>query len=135
MILARFSLIAVAIAFLFFGVWLVVRPEDVAGLGIVLPSETAQVEIRAMYGGFEIGLGLFFVLAVTRSSWHRPALMLQAISLASLGLTRLISTLLASSPHPLLYIFAALEITAAVIGFIAYRGLGTYRRRAATEPS
>jgi hypothetical protein len=126
--LARFSLAATSFAFFVFGCWLLVQPEGVAGLGIHLPSDTAKVEIRSMYGGFEIGLGIFFLLAVMRSSWHRPALMLQAIALASLGSTRLITTLLASNPHPLLYWFAALELAAALIGGIAYQRLGTYRR-------
>jgi hypothetical protein len=126
--LTRFSLAATSSAFFVFGCWLLVQPEGLSGLGIYLPSDTAKVEIRSMYGGFEIGLGMFFLLAVMRPSWHRPALMLQAITLACLGSTRLITTLLASNPHPLLYWFAALELTAALIGGIAYQRLGTYRR-------
>jgi hypothetical protein len=126
--LARFSLGATSFAFFFFGCWLLVQPDGLAGVGIFLPTETARIEIRSMYGGFEIGLGIFFLLSVMRPSWHRPALMLQAISLASLGFTRLVTTIIADNPNPVMYWFCALELMAAAIGSFAYRRMGTYRR-------
>ena len=123
MTLARFSLIATAIAFLFFGFWLLIQPEGLAILGVQLPTESAKIEIRAMYGGLEIGIGIFFLLSAFRPAWYAAALMLQTMSLGALGLTRLIATILADAPHQLLFVFCALELFAALIGFIAYRRL------------
>jgi len=118
---ARFSLAATALAFFFFGVWLLVQPEALGRLGIQLPTDSAKVEIRAMYGGFEIGIGAFFLLALRQPQWYRPALLLQTLALAGLGLTRLVAALVAVAPHPMLFAFCALELIGALMGAVAYR--------------
>ena len=118
---ARFSLAATALAFFFFGIWLLIQPDALGQLGIQLTTESARVEIRAMYGGFEIGIGAFLVLALRRPQWYRPALLFQTLSLAGLGLARLVAALLAAAPHPMLFAFCALELIGALVGAIAYR--------------
>jgi hypothetical protein len=121
MTFARFSLAATALAFFFFGTWLLIQPEALGQLGIQLPTDSARVEIRAIYGGFEIGIGAFFLLALRHPQWYRPALLLQTLSLAGLGLTRLFAALLAVEPHPMLFAFCALELIGALVGALAYR--------------
>ena len=121
--LARFSLGATSLAFFIFGFWLLVAPQALGDIGIQLATPSAQVEIRAMYGGFEIGMGVFFLLAAMRPEWFRPALVLQVVSLLGLGGTRLITLLMTPGADRLMYFFAGLELFAVVIGFIALKRL------------
>ena len=121
--LARFSLGATSLAFFIFGFWLLIAPQALGDVGIQLATPSAQVEIRAMYGGFEIGMGVFFLLAALRSEWFRPALVLQVVSLLGLGGTRLVTLLLTSGADRMLYFFAGLELLAVGIGWIALKRL------------
>jgi hypothetical protein len=121
--LARFSLGATSLAFFIFGFWLLIAPEALAKIGIQLANDSAKVEIRAMYGGFEIGMGVFFLLAAMRPEWFRPALVLQVVSLLGLGGVRLVTLLMAPDADRLLYLFAGLELVAVVIGYLALRRL------------
>jgi hypothetical protein len=123
MSLARFSLGATSLAFFCFGVWLLIAPQALGDIGIQLATESAKVEVRAMYGGFEIGMGVFFLLAAMRPGWFRPALVLQVVSLLGLGGVRLISLVMTRGADQILYFFAGLELLAVVIGYVALKRL------------
>ena len=56
-------LLSIGLTYLVFGVWLLIHPSALDGYGIVLESATARADMRATYGGFEIGVGLFFLCA------------------------------------------------------------------------
>ena len=121
--LPRLSLRLAALALAGFGVALLVRPALMGTLGIELGRPAAATEIRAFYGGLELGLALFFALASTRDAWLRPALFAQAASLGGIVLARLIGMALDGSAEPLILLFAAVEGTGAVLGALALRGL------------
>jgi hypothetical protein len=62
---ARFSLIMIAMIYLIFGIMFFIDPAACSkGLGFVNLSPEALIEIRAVYGGLEIalGLGILFLL-------------------------------------------------------------------------
>ena len=71
--LAKLALLAAAIGFFGFGIALFIAPElmESAGLSIVDPA--GRIEIRAFYGGIELGLAMFFVIALKRE-WILPGL-------------------------------------------------------------
>ena len=50
MTLSQFALGAGALTFAFFGVWLLLNPRALKGVGIVVDNAAARTEIRAMYG-------------------------------------------------------------------------------------
>ncbi|WDE98994.1 DUF4345 family protein [Lentisphaera profundi] len=63
--IARFSLLMIATIYLCFGIMFFVDPASFSkGLGFVNLSPEALIEIRAIYGGLEvaIGLGIIFLL-------------------------------------------------------------------------
>ncbi|SOD03397.1 protein of unknown function [bacterium JGI 053] len=121
--LPRVSLRLAALAFAGFGVALLVRPALLGSLGIELGRPAAATEIRAFYGGLELGLAVFFALASTRDDWLRPALYAQAASLGGIVLARLIGFVVDGSAEPLLLLFAAVEATGVVLGAVALRRL------------
>ena len=123
MSLPRLALRLAALAFAGFGVALLVRPELIGALGLELGRPAAATEIRAFYGGLELGLALFFGLASTRDAWLRPALFAQAASLGGIVLARLIGLALDGSAEPIILLAGAAEGTGAVLAVIALRGL------------
>src|SRR3954465_15395605 len=100
--LPRVSLRLAALAFAGFGVALLVRPALLGALGIELGRPAAVTEIRAFYGGLELGLAGFFAAASTRDEWLRPALFAQAASLGGIVLARMIGLALDGSAEPLI---------------------------------
>jgi hypothetical protein len=123
MTLPRLSLRLAALAFAGFGVALLVRPALLGVLGVELSRGAAATEIRAFYGGLELGLALFFALASTRDAWLRPALFAQSAALGGIVLARLIGMVVDGSAEPLVLLFLAVEGTGAVLGAAAYRSL------------
>lgn len=121
--LPRLSLRLAAFGFAGFGVALLVRPTLLGALGIELGGAAAVTEIRAFYGGLELGLAAFFALASTRDTWLRPALFAQAASLGAIVLARLAGMAVDGSAEPLILLFAAAEGTGALLAIAALRKL------------
>ncbi|HEX8904439.1 MAG TPA: DUF4345 domain-containing protein [Longimicrobiaceae bacterium] len=121
--LARISLVLAALAFAGFGVALLVRPTLLGILGVQLPTPAAATEIRAFYGGLELGLAAFFFIASRRDAWVRPALFAQAAGMGGIVLARIAGIAVDGSAEPLVLLFGALEASGAILGLIALRRL------------
>jgi len=122
--LARLSLIAAALGLVAFGAALLVRPSLLGIVGVELARPAASTEIRAFYGGLELGLAAFFFAAARRDTWLRPALFAQAAGLGGIVVARLLGMLADGGAEPMLFLFAAVEGSGALLGLIALRRLG-----------
>ena len=115
------------LGFLGFGIVLLCWPDmALPGLGIKALSDQAQAEIRAMYGGLEIGLG---VLLLTCFSSERQIFGLQ-LSLASyggLGIARLLSMLAIGVATPFLWVALIWEGVIALLALLALRNKARVR--------
>lgn len=89
----RFALIVLWLAglgFLGFGLWLLVDPVGgLAGVDIEGTTAAGVVELRAFYGGLEVGLGLFLIACAQRPGWREAGLWLVLLGNLGIGLTRL----------------------------------------------
>jgi hypothetical protein len=121
--LPRLSLRLTALVFAAFGVALLVQPSLLEALGIELGRPAAVTEIRAFYGGLELGLAAFFALASTREEWLRPALVAQAVVLGGILLARLAGIVADGSAETLILLFAAVEAVGAGLAWAALRTL------------
>jgi hypothetical protein len=84
-----------ALGFLVFGVWLLADPVTALGkIGIRADSATGLVELRAFYGGMEIGLGLFLAACVARPGWQDAGLWLVLLANGGAGLARVLAIVL-----------------------------------------
>jgi hypothetical protein len=115
-------LAATGAVFLALGLAFLVDPERMAAIvGIVARHPKPSTEVRAMYGGLEIGLGSFFLVASVRLRWIRAALAAQSLVLGSLCLGRLIGMALTNPSDRTMLSFALFEATGALIGLLAFR--------------
>ena len=84
-----------AILWLPYGIFCFFQPGalvEIAGVSAV--STTANVELRAMYGGLQAAIGIFAALAVFQEGLQRPALLTLAFLCAGLGSARLLGAVL-----------------------------------------
>ena len=86
--LARAYLAFLALVFLGLGVWFLLDPGAGALVGLTPSEGTGRAELRAMYGGLDLGIGAFLAWGAIRASWARPALALGALALLGLACGR-----------------------------------------------
>ena len=126
MTLSKIALLTAAAGFAGFGVACTIKPEQMLRGADVRPrTARGTTELRAMYGGMELGLGAFFVVAALKPGWQRPALAAQALGLGALAATRLGGIL---SDEPRGKLMSALCIAegaaAAIAGIALAKGSG-----------
>jgi len=84
-----------ALVWLPYGLYCFLRPEFLAeAAGIVASSTTANTELRAMYGGLQMGIGLLAAAAILAPSLCRPALVTVAFLCTGLATTRAVGVVL-----------------------------------------
>jgi hypothetical protein len=84
-------LILAGAGFLGFGLWLIVDPAGgLATVGIAASNPAGLIELRALYGGLELGLGIFLLLCAARPDWRRPGLWAVLLGNGGIGLVRLV---------------------------------------------
>jgi hypothetical protein len=124
MMLARAALILAAVVFVLIGVGFLIAPVSWASVvEIALPTATARTDLRATYGGFDLGVGLFFGLCALRLEWIRPGLAALGLAAAGFGGGRLLGIVIEGSASPLMGIFVMLELTTAGLAFVLLRRL------------
>ncbi|WP_068829123.1 DUF4345 domain-containing protein [Pseudomonas sp. BMS12] len=90
MLSARIFLAVQALILAGFGLAYFVRPHELANLsGMLLMEPAAITDVRAYYGGLQLGLALWLLLGMLRSDLLRPALMLLVLLYSALFLARL----------------------------------------------
>ena len=127
MTLARLSLGVSALAFAFFGVCFLIAPTSLGRIGAMLYHPNAVTEIRAFYGGLELGIAAFFVLALQRPAWFVPALMLQALALGATAAARLVG-IAGGGTTEIMLALAAAEAAGCVLAIVALSSLRREQR-------
>jgi len=123
-LLSRITLWLGGLGFLGFGVACLVAPLEVlAAAGVTLSGPVAATEVRAFYGGLEIGLGLCLLLAAVRPHYQQHGLVLCVAAYAGIGLARATGMAIDGVATPFLWFALATELTlAGLAGFALLRG-------------
>jgi hypothetical protein len=109
------------LSFLGFGGACLFWPESLlSGIGIATTTLEAQAEIRSMYGGLELGLGILLLSCFAPARQHF-GLLLSVASFGGLGLARLISMLALGVSTPFLLFALIWELLIAVLALLALR--------------
>lgn len=132
MAFARIVLWLSGLGFIAFGAAFMLDPlGTLAATGIVLSGDLAAAELRAFYGGFELGVGAL-ILASDLAARHRPyGLMLAFGAYGGIAIGRVIGMVAGSVATPFLWFALAVEVVLAVLASIALMRL----RRASTPAS
>lgn len=78
-----------AAAFVFFGIKWFFSPVAMAGgLGIQLTNADAITDAQAVYGGLELGVGVFLGIGALRPAFLHAGLLVAALALSGLALCR-----------------------------------------------
>ena len=122
---ARAYLYFVGAIGLLFGIWYLVAPTgltDPTGFGPLGPN--ALTDVRATYGGLQIGTGLFLLWAVRDASRVRTALVLQALLIGAVALSRAFGIAVDGPPNGVLVGALVTELSLTLLALIALSRTG-----------
>ena len=121
MLTARIILALAALMFGAFGVWLLLDPESLGDLtGVVASGPAARTEVRAFYGGLEIGFAAFFVLGCCRPKIAATACLCLGVVVTGLVLGRIFGMVADGSFSNQLLAFVMIEAVFAGLGFLGF---------------
>jgi hypothetical protein len=118
----RFAVILlwiIAVLFVGFGVGFVIAPRELAQLltGGAPATPSAVIDMRAVYGGVALGMGLFFGVCAMRAQWVRPGLIGSLLVVGSIGAGRAVGLIVDGQPDGFMLVFLATEVVS--VGLIA----------------
>ena len=112
-----------ATGFFAFGLWLLIDPLTALGkIGIHTSESTGVIELRAFYGGVELGVAAFLAMCAYKPEWREAGLWLVLFSNGGAGLARLLGIALAGTFGSYLGWALVWEL-----GFSAMAGLALFR--------
>lgn len=125
MLFARIVLLIQIAALLVLGLAYFIRPEEMASFsGALLMGSAAVTEVRAYYGGLQLGLAAYLAMALLRQDLLRPALILLVLLYSSLALARIAGLWLDGGAQQTFNLYALLlEVALAALAWWALRGL------------
>lgn len=125
MLFARIVLMIQIVALAGLGLAYFIRPEEMASFsGALLMGNAAVTEVRAYYGGLQLGLAAYLAMALTRLDLLRPALMLLILLYAALALGRVAGLWLDGGAQQTFNLTALLlEVISAGLAWWALRGI------------
>jgi len=125
-VLALLVLAAGAVVTLGFGVAYVVASRRMARMvGIEIPTPGARADYRAIYGGAQIAMGVFFALAAWRPLWRGAGLAALALFATGFGVARLGSLGAERAGRDPQWVVGVLEVIAGLVAaaaLVAYGG-------------
>ena len=117
---SRIVLVLLGVIFAGFGVAFLLWPSQMAmRVGIPLVTMAGTTDVRALYGGLEIGLGVFFAIAAASRAWRVPGLLAAFCALAGMGLARALGIALDGGPAPRNGALLGSEISGAAFALVA----------------
>ena len=103
-----------------FGLWSLLQPAAVAeSVQIGLPAPASVTEFRAFYGGLEIGIALFWLVAARRDALIPAALLSMFLVWAGVAVTRGAGMLIDNSQSPVMWFAFGLECVATLAAWLA----------------
>ncbi|MBI3200817.1 MAG: DUF4345 domain-containing protein [Myxococcales bacterium] len=111
----RVVLLALAAGFIAFGVAFLLAPQKLAAYADVsTTSRLGLVELRAFYGGVQLGLGVFLAVTAMRREWQLPGLLCALLSLLGVFGARIYALTAEGWPGAMVLVFLAIELAGVV---------------------
>ncbi len=117
--LAQLFLMLAALLFAGFGLASLFQPERIAGMVGIRPSTTAgRSEIRAVYGGLELGLGAFLVYCALDAQRLELGLLLVVLTYGAAAVGRMIGIALDRPVEAVTRRILVAEVAFAIVGWV-----------------
>lgn len=113
--MTRSFILLVAIIFGLFGLGYLLFPEPLAALSGIQPTATGVTDVRATYGGFQIGFALLLFWASFDVSRYRAGLVAIAWVAVWVGFGRILGLIIDQAPSTFHTIGLAFEIPITLI--------------------
>jgi hypothetical protein len=118
--MARVVLVVFGLMFLGFGLAAAAAPLWLATLVDLEPrSPLALTELRAFYGGLEIGLGTYLLACAASGKWQRGGLQALVAVCGGIALGRIFGMAVDGTSGTLLYTALVTELAGAILGTVA----------------
>jgi Domain of unknown function (DUF4345) len=115
----RIVLVLNVLSLLGFGIAFLVSPRAMTGdFGITLNGTDAVADVTAVYGGFEIGMGLFLLWTVKNTAWLKAGLMAATLSLGGFMLGRIFGIVSEGQPTSATFRLLAVDIAGALLNSV-----------------
>jgi len=112
------------LGFLGFGLWFWFDPiAPMAAIGITVTGAPAATELRAFYGGLEIGLAALMLFAAFRPTWHGAGLWLVLAINAGIAAGRLLGVAIDGVWVPFFTYALVWELGFVLLAAIGLRGI------------
>ncbi len=122
MTLPRILLLGSAAIFIVVGALFLIIPQPFAAvLEIAAPTAMARTDLRATYGGLELGFGIFLVICVLKRQWMQPGLLALALATGGFAAGRLVSLIVEGTISRLMLMFMILEIVVTLGAIVFFR--------------
>ena len=120
--LARSLVFASALIFVVVGAGFLLIPRQLGGvLELSLPTAMARTDVRATYGGLELGFGIFLILCVVRREWIRPGLWALALTVGGFAIGRVVGFVAEGTINNFMLFFLVLELAVALLALFLLR--------------
>jgi uncharacterized protein DUF4345 len=90
-------------------------------LEISLPTAMARLDVRATYGGLELGVGIFLILCTVRRKWIRPGLWALALATGGFAAGRLVGLVAEGTISSFMLSFLVLELVVTLLAVFLLR--------------
>ena len=101
------------------GVACVVAPASFAQQAGLSPTPSALTEIRAFYGGLQVGMGCFLIWCIRQRSLTFAGLLLVAFGVGGAGMARVLGMLIDRAPTAYHLTNLAVEVTTVALVAVA----------------
>jgi len=109
-----------ALMFLGFGIAFLLAPAELGALvQLKADNPVARTELRAFYGGMEIGLALFQMCCVFKAAWTAPGLLVAGLAFGCTAGARIFGLIVDQSTNNTMLMILVVEVIFAVAAFVA----------------
>jgi hypothetical protein len=106
-----------AVAYIGFSLWCTIAPEKTASsLGLTFRSGSGKSEYITVYGGLEMGVALFFLIAALTPKYQEPGLLFAVFFYGGLVVFRLFTFATVTGIERITHGFGASELVLGLIG-------------------
>ncbi len=120
---AQLLLVANLAVFWSWGLGFLVAPRTLGAiLGFDLTTVTAVGDLRAMYGGLCLAVGVLFFRGLRDTAWHGPAVQIATLGCVGLAVGRVATFATEGATSPLLLVLLAMELGGLALGVFALTG-------------